>query len=218
MSDLAILVLEQPWDEPAGGTRRLTVLPFFEGLEKIHRGIAVYYSTFHDAQGIRAALKADLLQAREPRQVLYIGSHGSRGHVGGVRLDVLRRIMDEHKDQMKRVEGIIISSCDVFQSSQELLRMLKPTNLRWAVSYSCSIGWFDSVVIELALLNTLAEEPTSAYRLSQARLKEFFQRAFRLINGAHQFEWNGKGTIAEHLLIAIKARSNAVPSLFQPFH
>ncbi|MGY2134421.1 hypothetical protein ACW9KT_19485 [Hymenobacter sp. HD11105] len=193
------------------------MLPFFEGLEKIHRGIAVYYSTFHDAQGIRAALRADLLQAREPRQVLYIGSHGSRGNVGGVRLDVLRRIMDEYKDQMKRVEGIIISSCEVFQSPQDLLKLIEPTNLRWAVSYSCSIGWFDSLVIELALLNALAEEPTPAYRLSQGRLKEFFQQAFCLINSTHQFEWNGKGTIAEHLLIAIKARANAIPFLLQPF-
>jgi len=39
MSDIALLVLENPWDEPVGGTRRLTVLPFFEGLERIHANL-----------------------------------------------------------------------------------------------------------------------------------------------------------------------------------
>ena len=213
MNELAILVVEQPWDAPAGGTRRLTVRPFFEGLEKIHCGVAMYYSTFHDGPGLRSALAADLLLAREPRQVLYIGSHGSRGRVGGIRLDVLRRILDDYQDRMHQVEGIIISSCDVFQSRQDLGKLIAGTHFRWAMSYSCAVGWFDSMLIELAVLNALAENSDPTYRRSQAGLKIFFQQALSLLNHQHPLEHGGTGTIAENLVVAIKARVTTAPCL-----
>lgn len=213
MSDLAFLVLEQPWDETANGTRRQTVRPFFEGLEKMHSNVSVYYSTFYNAAGLQAALDADLLRAREPRQVLFIGAHGSRRRVGDIRLDVLRNSLNARATDLKRVEGIIISSCNVFQAQGDLLDLLRQTNFRWAVSYSCTIGWFDSMLIELAILNALAEEKDTTYRRSQARLTTFFQQALSLLNRAHPLEWDGAGTVAEHLVIGLKPRIDSEPQL-----
>ena len=213
MSDLAFLVLESPWEEPTKGSRRLTARPFFEGLEKIHPTVAVYYATFYDASSLRAALD-DLLQAREARQVIYIGSHGSRGRVGDIRQDVFRRLLLDRKDSLKRVEGLIISACDVFSSKKnELLSLLTQTGFRWVMGYSCTIGWFNSMLIELAILNALAEQPDTAYRRSQSQLADFFRQALNLFNPAHPLERGGPGTVAEHLVIGLKSRSNSEPQL-----
>jgi hypothetical protein len=189
MSDIAFLVLESPWEEPTKGSRRLTARPFFEGLEKIHPTVAVYYATFYDTASLRSALD-DLLQAREARQVIYIGSHGSRGRVGDIRQDVFRRLLLDRKDSLKRVEGLIISACDVFYSKEyELLSLLTQTGLRWAMGYSCTIGWFDSTLID------------------------FFRKALSLFNHAHPLDWPGSGTVAEHLVIGLKSRANSEPQL-----
>ena len=213
MSDLAILVLESPWEEPTNGSRRQTARPFFEGLEKIHPTLAVYYATFYDASSLRAALD-DLLQAREARQVIYIGSHGSPGRVGDIRQDVFRRLLLDRKDSLKRVEGLIVSACDVFSSKEGvLLNLLTQTGFRWAVGYSCTIGWFNSTLIELAILNALAEQPDTAYRRSQGKLADFFREALSLFNHAHPLEWSGPGTVAEHLVIGLKSRANSEPQL-----
>ena len=213
MSDLAILVLESPWEEPTNGSRRQTARPFFEGLEKIHPTLAVYYATFYDASSLRAALD-DLLQAREARQVIYIGSHGSPGRVGDIRQDVFRRLLLDRKDSLKRVEGLIVSACDVFSSKEgELLNLLTQTGFRWAVGYSCTIGWFNSTLIELAILNALAEQPDTAYRRSQGKLADLYREALSLFNHAHPLEWSGLGTVAEHLVIGLKSRANSEPQL-----
>lgn len=214
MSDLALLVLESPWEEPANGSRRLTVRPFFDGLEKIHPTVAVYYATFYDAAGLRSALD-DLLRAPEARQVIYVGSHGSRRRVGDIRLDVLRRLLAERCNNMKQVEGLIISSCDVFQAKNDLLDLLAQTRFHWAVSYSCAVGWFDSMLIELAILHALAQKQDTTYRRSYAKLTTFFKQALGLFNQAHLFEWNGSGTLAEHMVIGLKPRSDSEPQLLQ---
>lgn len=213
MSDLALLVLESPWERPTNGRRRLSVLPFFEGLEKTHPHLAVYYATFYNTASLQASLSEDLLLAREARQVIYLGAHGSPRRVGEVRLDALRRTLESRAGQMQRVEGMIISSCEVFASSDDLLQLLKVSGLRWAVSYNCAVDWFDSMLVELAILNALAREPDTTYRRSQEGLKQFFRRAVSLLNLAHPLEYNGKGAIADHLLIAVQSRSNTLPQL-----
>lgn len=213
MTDIALLVLESPWERPTNGRRRLSVLPFFEGLEKTHPHLAVYYATFYDVASLRGALNEDLLLAREARQIIYLGAHGSPRRVGEVRLDALRRTLESRAGQMKRVEGMIISSCNVFASPDDLLQLLKESGLRWALSYSCAVNWFDSMLVELAILNALAQEPDTTYRKSQNGLIQFFRRAVSLLNLAHPLEWNGKGTIADHLIIAVQSRSDALPQL-----
>jgi hypothetical protein len=210
MSDIALLVLENPWDEPVGGTRRMTVLPFFEGLERIHTNLAVYYSSFYNLAGIRAALDLDLQLTKEPRQILYIGSHGRGKMLANIRLADLRRSIRERAD---RIEGVIVSSCEVCSDSQELVKLVEGTTIRWAIGYRSSVSWFDSMVIELALLNSLAEQP-AAYKSTRESLQAFFGAALQLLNPQHILDPT-KGTLSENITIVLNSRPNARPRIFQ---
>ena len=210
MSDIALLVLENPWDEPVGGTRRLTVLPFFEGLERIHANLSVYYSSFHNLAGIRAALDLDLQLTKEPRQILYIGSHGQGKMLTNIRLADLRRSI---RARASRVEGVIISSCDVCSDSHELIKLVEGTTIRWAIGYRCAVSWFDSMVIELALLNSLAAHPIT-YKSSWESLEGFFGTALQLLNTQHMLD-PVKGTLGENLTVVLNSRPNATPRIFQ---
>ncbi|MCR5888354.1 hypothetical protein LRS06_11380 [Hymenobacter sp. J193] len=205
-AEIALLVLENPWDEPRKGTRRLSVQPFFEGLERIHDHLAVYHSTFHDLDGLRSALDYDLRLAREPRQVLYVGSHGSGRMLNNVRLADLRKTIQGRTD---RLEGVIISSCDVCKDPQDLVRLVKDTSIRWAIGYKCPVGWFDSMVIELALLNAVAEAKLE-YKKNMASLEQFFHGALQILNRDHVL-WPGYGRLADNVSIVINSRANAQP-------
>lgn len=207
MSEIAVLILESPWEYPQGGTRRLTVQPFFEGLEKIHPNMSMYYSTFHDLHGVRTALDYDLLHAKEPRQVLYIGSHGQGRQLSNIRLSDLKRAIRERSGKL---EGIIISACEVCNDVDDLITLVQGTGVKWAIGYKCAVGWFDSMMLELALLNQLAIEPV-AYRTSRAGLTGFFQRALALVNPCHILDEEGKGVVADNVTIVMNSRRGSRP-------
>jgi len=188
----------------------LTVLPFFEGLERIHANLSVYYSSFHNLAGIRAALDLDLQHRKEPRQILYIGSHGQGKMLANIRLADLRRSI---RDRVGRIEGVIISSCDICSESYELTKLVEGTTIRWAIGYKCAVSWFESMIIELALLNSLAAHPIS-YKSSWESLQSFFETALQLLNTQHMLD-PVKGTLGENLTIVLNSRPNATPRHFQ---
>ncbi|SDY56766.1 hypothetical protein [Hymenobacter psychrophilus] len=206
LADIALLVLENPWDTPQRGTRRLSVLPFFEGLERIHGNMAVYHSTFHSLDGLREALDYDLRLTREPRQVLYVGSHGQGRMLKNIRFADLRKTVRERAD---RLEGVIISSCEICRNCEDLMDLVRGTGIRWAVGYKCPVSWFDSMLIELALLNALAEAPVS-YKGNLDSLEVFFQEALQILNRDYVLD-PAKGRLADNVTIVISSRSNAQP-------
>ncbi|MDU0369556.1 hypothetical protein ACFPAF_04050 [Hymenobacter endophyticus] len=205
-AEIALLILENPWDEPRKGTRRLSVQPFFEGLERIHDNLAVYHSTFHDLNGLRSALDYDLRLTKEPRQVLYVGSHGSGRMLNNVRFADLRTAIQERTD---RLEGVIISSCEVCKDPQDLVKLVKDTSIRWAIGYQCPVGWFDSMVLELALLNAVAETDVD-YKKNMEALEQFFRKALQILNRDHVLE-PGHGRLADSVSIVINSRVGAQP-------
>ena len=69
------------------------------------------------------------------------------------------------------------------------------------------------MVIELALLNSLAAHPIT-YKSSWESLEGFFGTALQLLNTQHMLD-PVKGTLGENLTVVLNSRPNATPRIFQ---
>ena len=64
----------------------------------------------------------DLLHAKEPRQILYIGSHGEGRQLANIRLSDLKRTI---RDRSGKLEGIVISACEVCHDANDLITLVQ---------------------------------------------------------------------------------------------
>ena len=86
--------------------------------------------------------------------------------------------------------------------------------MKWAIGYKAAVGWFDSMMLELALLNQLSMEPMS-YRTSRAGLAGFFRRALAVVNPLHIIDEVGKKTVAESVTIVVNSKRGSRPMELQ---
>ena len=150
---LAILILENPWDKPKNNPDRASVLPFVEGICKLNRNISVYYSTFHEINGFDMALGQDLTHTKEKRQILYIASHGDKNGLKDFSIKKLIPVIKKYK----RIEGVLIGACYAGMA-KAVIDLLNDTNVRWVVSYKVSIDWIDSTLIDMSILHHLSDD------------------------------------------------------------
>ena len=178
MSNIALLVLENPWETPKGNPKRHSVLPFLQGLEKLHPKLTLYYSTFYEKHGFRAALENDLTETKEDRQILYIGSHGLGKRIANM---TLKSAIEAIRDHHHQIEGVLLSSCEVGRDEEAIRELLIGTNIRWVIGYNCSINWFESSLIDLALLHALVALRKSALD-NETKLKDAIKEALSIFN------------------------------------
>lgn len=151
--DFALLLLESPWWTPKSNPTRASSLPFFQGLERLHDYFNIYYSTFYDTRSFEVALSQDLIHTHEKRQILYIGAHGTKTGIANGRASTLLEKVALHGD---KIEGVIVSSCLVGSRESNLWAPILINKTRWVFAYRHEVGWLDSLLIELALLEALA--------------------------------------------------------------
>lgn len=151
--DFALLLLESPWWTPKSNPTRASSLPFFQGLERLHDYFNIYYSTFYDTRSFEVALSQDLIHTQEKRQILYIGAHGNKTGIANGRASTLLEKVALYGD---KIEGVIVSSCLVGSRESNLWAPILINKTRWVFAYRHEVGWLDSLLIELAVLEALA--------------------------------------------------------------
>jgi len=187
-ADFALLLLESPWWLPRENPMRASCLPFFEGLERLHDGFNIYYSTFYDTAGFEAALAQDLIHTAEKRQILYIGAHGERRSIADGRASTILSKVSQHG---RRIGGVIISSCQVADREQNLIAVLNDGKINWVFGYTRAINWLGSTLLEVAIVESLVGT-TDDFDQNEDLLLETFGMALRKFNADAPFGANGE--------------------------
>lgn len=159
----ALLVLERPWYSLRNSAAQTSVLPFFQGLERLHEDqLAVYHATFFERNGFREAL-AHLMGHGHEHAILYVGSHGDGTHLAGETVfDVKLRIKTAAEEiraiaeTTKNIEGVIFSSCSLGLNDAEIESLFSGTRLRWAMAYAADVNWLDSMMLEMSVVATMS--------------------------------------------------------------
>jgi len=195
VDEFALLLLESPWWLPRENPLRASCLPFFQGLERLHDGFNIYYSTFYDTPGFESALAQDLIHTSEKRQILYIGAHGQRSSIADGRATAILSKVSQHG---RRIGGVIISSCNVAEREENLIELLVESKINWVFGYTRSIDWLASVLLELAIVESLVGT-TAEFDENEYLLLETISSALRKFNPNAAF-----GSNSEPLLECIR--------------
>lgn len=171
----ALLVLERPWYSLKNSPAQISVLPFFQGLERLDEDqLTVYHATFFDRSGFRKAL-AHLMGHSHESAILYIGSHGDGTHLAGetvldakLRMKTAAEAIKAHAENSKNIEGVIFSGCSLGLNGAEIESLFKGTRLRWAMAYAADVNWLDSMMLEMSVISTMAF--LTKRRLNSARM------------------------------------------------
>ena len=177
-ADFALLLLESPWWLPRENPMRASCLPFFEGLERLHDGFNIYYSTFYDTVGFEAALAQDLIHTTEKRQILYIGAHGERRSIADGRASTILSKVSLHG---RRIRGVIISSCQVADREENLIAVLNDGKINWVFGYVHAVNWLGSTLLEVAIVEALVGTSAEVDE-TEDRLLSTFARALGKFN------------------------------------
>jgi len=167
---------------------RASCLPFFEGLERLHDGFNIYYSTFYDTAGFEAALSQDLIHTTEKRQILYIGAHGARGSIADGRASMILSKVSQHG---RRIGGVIISSCHVADKEANLFEVLIEGKINWVFGYTRAVDWLGSLLLELAIVESLVGT-TDMFDEDEEHLLDTFAAALSKFNPDAPFGANGE--------------------------
>lgn len=169
----ALFILEKPWWAVHENPQEASVLPFFQGLERLDDYFRVYHSTFFDASSFRAALKR-MSESKVERAWLYVAAHGDEHRVGDIPFGKILQMI--HEEASGPLEGFIIGSCFVGKNGAKIVEQLKGTSLRWAVAYTCAANWLTSTLIDLMIFKELIHA-TKPERSKAERLTDAFRRA-----------------------------------------
>lgn len=187
-NEFALLLLESPWWLPRENPLRASCLPFFQGLERLHDGFNIYYSTFYDTAGFETALSQDLIHTVEKRQILYIGAHGTCGSIADGRAST---ILGKAGLYGKRIGGVIVSSCLVADRDENFIEVLLSGDINWVFGYTRSVNWLSSLLLELAIVEALVGT-TDEFDQDNELLLMTFSEALCKFNPDAPFGENGE--------------------------
>jgi hypothetical protein len=191
MPGKAILVIENPWWTPDQNKRRASVLPMLQGMGNIMENFAIYHSYFYEKHGFKAALQDDLSHTKETRLYLYVAAHGRRKTVGGtgetpgmLLSTLLGELKNKNYAQYKKIEGVLLGSCEVGGNVNDLMSGLTGTRLTWIFGYTCEIDWLTSTIIDVAIFERLTRLSYSQLS-SRATIINAFARALKRFDGEY---------------------------------
>ncbi|CAM5210818.1 hypothetical protein [Alishewanella longhuensis] len=199
--DFALLVLESPWWQPKLNPLRASALPFFKSLEALTDGFNCYYSTFYDTRGFELALAEDLKHTSEKKQILYIGAHGSESSIAGGNIQSVIKKAASHS---KKLQGVIVSSCLVGSKTRQLSQIFfvdeQRTPVKWLWAYNCAVGWLNSMMLEIAIIEALVQcEDLQLGR--RANILKVFSQALNKFNPQMVFGAEGESLIDSFVLL-----------------
>ncbi|MFV3334980.1 hypothetical protein ACNFIA_28980 [Pseudomonas sp. NY15437] len=154
-SNRAVLILENPWKLDDGDCNRTSVLPFVEGIAKLAGDTEVFHANFYDKRSFDRALEI-LCSARFNNAVIYIAAHGTKGKVGGVKLEDLLFAIGEHSKNTN-ITGIMLGSCFVGTETDTIEVFMQGTNIKWCAGYSSSCEWLPGTMIDCSIMASMLE-------------------------------------------------------------
>ncbi|MCE3220327.1 hypothetical protein G5C64_16000 [Vibrio diabolicus] len=175
--DVALLVAEAPWFSFKNNRDQATGLPFFTGIKQYVNKNAkksqlnIYSCDYYDNNSLEYALN-HLTDTEENIQILYIGGHGDGKCVADASI---KKVSEMVKSKGRNIKGLIVSSC--LAASKDTLSESTSWGIddtsfdivngpNWVISYKHSVDWFQSVLLETAIIKEFAEGYISEGKLN----------------------------------------------------
>lgn len=153
---------------------RSSVLPFFEGMAKQFHDVEVIYSRYYDLSSFRLAL-TEITAPEFKSSIIYIAGHGDGKTVSGANI---KKVFQECSlaSSKANARGVIIGSCfsggdQKSPLDDDIISMIHDSNISWATAYKCASYWFESTMIDCAIIRQMlrATEKTLSSKESIAR-------------------------------------------------
>lgn len=159
----AILILEAPWELTKNDQNTVSVLPFFEGLERLCGNFDLYHSHFYESTSFEMALE-NLTKVKYENTYVYIACHGrgKRLHKMNLR-NALNKI--NQKAQSHNIVGVVLGACLVGNNTDIFSEFMKGSSITWKFGYKCVVNWFHGTMMDLAVfkeLLTLSDDDLSS--------------------------------------------------------
>lgn len=156
MVDTALIILEYPWWDIDRNPGQASVLPFFQGVERLADNFKVYHATFFDKNSFTEALSGFSLNDRYDRYILYIAAHGSSRKVANMHIGSLCSIVGGFAE-VSRIEGVIIGSCHVGVQTQQMKSAMAGSSIAWMMGYKGAVDWLTSTLVDISVINSMLE-------------------------------------------------------------
>lgn len=186
MSKKALLVLERPWDSLRDSPLQLSMVPFFQSLERLDGNMSVYRADFFEREGFRAALD-HLMSHHHERSILYVAAHGDGRHLAGndsapkVRLSTVLLEIFAQAAWNRNIEGFVLGSCFLGNRGELIGKIFKGAGLRWAVAYTAAVEWLPSALIDMQIVSKMAAASPQDFA-SIDKMTALFADALSLFN------------------------------------
>lgn len=170
----AILVLESPWKLDDHDAHRSSVLPFVQGIAKMHGNTEVYCLNFYNKASFNVALEC-LCRQKFDNTIVYVAAHGSKTHIGGVSLDDLLFAVNE-KSKKFNIKGLMLGSCFAGSKTERLEVFVEDSKLTWCAAYSSSCYWLQGTMLDCAIIHSALNIEDEQYR-TREEMEEAFAAA-----------------------------------------
>lgn len=151
-SSNCILVIESPWELDGQDSNRSSVVPFIEGIAKLHGDTDVYFLNFYDKSSFKTALDC-LCKQTFANTIVYVAAHGSSTHIAKVPLKEILSAVSE-KSAKFNIRGLMLGSCFAGGKTQLLQNFTQGSGLRWCAGYASSCYWLTGTMIDCAIISS----------------------------------------------------------------
>lgn len=170
----AILVLESPWKLDDHDAHRSSVLPFVQGIAKMHGNTEVYCLNFYNKSSFDVALDC-LCRQKFDNTIVYVAAHGSRTHIGDVSLDHLLYAINQ-KSKKFNIKGLMLGSCFAGSKIEHLEAFIEDSKLTWCAAYSSSCYWLQGTMLDCAVIHSALNIEDEQYK-TREEMEEAFAAA-----------------------------------------
>jgi hypothetical protein len=147
-------------------------------MAKQFHDVEVIYSRYYDYNSFKLAF-TEITTPELKNSIIYIAGHGDGKTVSGANI---KKIFKECNlsSSAANATGVIIGSCFSAGTAKspldgEISSMIHDSNLSWAAAYTCSCNWFQSTMIDCALIRQMlraTEKKLSSKELIASKLAE----------------------------------------------
>lgn len=170
----AILVLESPWKLDDHDAHRSSVLPFVQGIAKMHGNTEVYCLNFYNKSSFDVALEC-LCRQKFDNTIVYVAAHGSKTHIGDVSLKHMLEKITENSRRFN-IKGLMLGSCFAGSKTYLLEGFTEDSKLTWCAAYSSSCDWLPGTMLDCALIHSALNIQDAEYK-THAEMQNAFAQA-----------------------------------------
>ncbi|MCU6667387.1 hypothetical protein M8013_01235 [Enterobacteriaceae bacterium H4N4] len=188
----AILVLESPWKLDDYDANRSSVLPFVQGIAKMHGNTEVYSLNFYNKASFDLALEC-LCRQKFDNTIVYVAAHGSKTHIGDVSLKHILLEINE-KSRKFNIKGLMLGSCFAGSKTWLLEGITENSKLTWCAAYSSSCYWLQGTMIDCAIIHRALSIEDEQYK-TREEMEEAFAAAITPFAANAIIGENSKGEV-----------------------